>query len=64
MMHDRKRRPVSGFSPFHPFGCACDVLGRDLWAESLLLPVIPADRPGVRTTKPVKHNGNDGQIAR
>jgi uncharacterized protein len=30
----------------------------------LLLPVIPADRPGVRTTKPVKHNGNDGQIAR
>lgn len=30
----------------------------------LLLPVIPADRPGVRTTKPVRHNGNDGHIAR
>jgi len=30
----------------------------------LLLPVIPADRPGVRTTKPVMHNGKDDQIAR
>jgi hypothetical protein len=30
----------------------------------LLLPVIPTDRAGVRTTKPVKHNGNDGRIAR
>ena len=30
----------------------------------LLLPVIPPDRPGVRTTKPVRHNGKDSQIAR
>ncbi len=30
----------------------------------LLLPVIPADRPGGRTIKPVTHNGKDGQIAR
>ena len=30
----------------------------------LLLPVIPADRPDVRATKPVKHNGNDAHIVR
>ena len=30
----------------------------------LLLPVIPADRPGVRKIKPVTHNGKDEQIAR
>jgi hypothetical protein len=28
----------------------------------LLLPVIPAERPGIRMTKPARHDGKDGQI--
>ena len=30
----------------------------------LMLPVIPADRAGVRTTAPAKHDGKDWQVAR
>jgi predicted acyl esterase len=30
----------------------------------LLLPVIPADRSGVRASTPAKHDGNDWQVAR
>jgi hypothetical protein len=53
--HDRPADIFSGNTTLHTGP------GRE---ANLLLPVIPADRRGVRMSKPVMHNGKDEQIAR
>ena len=58
MHNDRYDRPTDLFAGNTTLHTGS---GREAY---LLLPVIPTDRPGVRTTKPIKHSGKDGQIAR
>jgi hypothetical protein len=58
MHNDRYDRPTDIFAGNTTLHTGS---GREAY---LLLPVIPPDRPGVRATRPVKHNGKNGQIAR
>jgi hypothetical protein len=55
--HDRYDRPADIFA-----GNTTLHTGPDCEAY-LMLPVIPADRAGVRTTAPAKHDGKDWQVA-
>jgi hypothetical protein len=56
--NDRYDRPIDIFAGDTTLYTG---LGREAY---LLLPMIPSDRPSVRTTKQVKHDGKDRRVAR